>query len=125
MKNLLEDLVEYLPTKVEGRYFYGGKPEAPDNIIYLMEYSGTSGDIYAAMRQVQINVRNKSEAEAHRIAWALYKEFTLIEPIIRLGDDRFMVVKPHQPPFISDRDKNNRVIYTFNTLITTNHDGGI
>jgi hypothetical protein len=102
--------------------FEDGFPE-DNNVVALFEYSGLPFlDLESSRRSIQINVRNKSYTTAYALSWALYKSLMTEGGIVSLNNNLVGVVYLKQPPFKSDRDDKNRVIFTFNCLWTIKND---
>lgn len=130
MNSLLLDIVEYFTslglTEGDGvDCFRDFSPEAPDNIVYLIEYNGGEVPYYednAAHRSVQVNVRN-ADADAARIkSLELFKALKSDTKYVQFTETRWGQVTLRQTPFKVKQDENKRTIYAFNMGITTTID---
>ena len=128
---LLEDICQYLVDNslATGHgidVFTDFQPEDPDNIICLQEYRGDPVSPYTDVvhRSVQVSVRNKSAAEAKRIANSLCSSFRLSDEVQRIDftATRWGQVHIRQTPYKIKQDDRDRTIYGFNIGITTNTD---
>lgn len=121
---LLNELVDLLEAAVPGEYMVDGCIDEPDDLIYLLEYSGGASDNFSAFRNVQINVRSRSNLTAKRTSWGLYNALreSLSEGSAMLPSGRYLLISFKQTPFLSSRDNTNRTIYTFNINVCSQHD---
>lgn len=128
---LLEDIVTYLTNKglVAGDgidTFRDFKPESPDNIVSLHEYSGDPLSPYTivAHRSVQILVRNKSAAEAKKLCERIFSTLRQYDGAQRIDftPTRWGQVHLRQSPYKISQDDRDRTHYGFNLGITTNTD---
>lgn len=125
---LLEDMVQYFTSLglIQGDgidAFRDFKPETPDNIISLHEYSGDEVSPYTDVvhRSVQVVVRNKSAVAAHELAIKLYKALLPTDDTMRVDftPNRWGQVHIRQAPYKFSQDESDRVHYGFNLGITT------
>ena len=99
LNTLLSSLVTYFQTVVDTAYFEDGAPNSPDTCVYLVEYSGGSGDDFSSNRKVQINVRGLTNSDAKQTAWALYKSLNHGDgdSILEILGGRFLICSRLQP----------------------------
>lgn len=130
MSDLLLDLTEYLTT--EGLAQGDGidvwrdhRPEQPDFVIVLHEYSGGTVPLFEDMsqRSVQVSVRDKSAAVAKAKAWEIFKALlgsNLDESLLVNG--RSCMLHFRQTPFKMFVDESKRVVWSFNLGVSTGLD---
>ena len=96
-------------------------PEKPDNVVALIEYTGSPKVFYeeATNRSVQVSVRDKDADVARRKALEIFKLFQSENSIVVFTPDRWGQVHLRQTPFKSGMDLSDRVTYAFNMGITT------
>lgn len=127
--SLLLDIVlflkqEALVTDDGVDVFRDFRPESPDSLVVLQEYSGDPASMYdpRVHRSVQISTRAKDADEARRKALSIFKAFQdkrMDDGRVDLTPARWGQVYLRQPPFMLKRDENNRTIYAFNIGVTT------
>jgi hypothetical protein len=128
MADLLNDIAEFIisnnyATAIGSDIYLDYRPDGPDNIIVVNEYIGTPIEYTeAAIRRLQIQVRNKNSNDARLLINNLYRMFN--ENIIyeNLPNNRYGIVSPTSTPTILTTDEENRTIYYFNLSITTKID---
>lgn len=124
---LLEAISAYLIQEdiaAEDNIFRDFTPEAPDHVVMLKEYTG-SPDVQheeAVHRSVQFSVRDVSPIVAKSKATLIYKRLKTANRIVHFTDEWWGQVFLRQPPFKIKVDANERVLYGFNTGITTRID---
>ena len=96
-------------------------PEKPDNVVALVEYTGSPKVFYeeAINRSVQVSVRDTDADAARRKALEIFKLFQSENSIVVFTPDRWGQVYLRQAPFKSGMDSSDRVTYAFNMGITT------
>jgi hypothetical protein len=97
------------------------RPEDPDDVVVLHEYPGSPATPYDSIvhRSVQVAVRGIDADLVRAKALRIFELLTAENRIIEFTPDRWGQVYLRQPPFKMDTDARNRVIYAFNTGITT------
>jgi hypothetical protein len=130
MADFLTDLAELLifngfGTKVGKDVFLDYRPEKPDSLIALVEYSGSGQmNIDAVNRDVQVLVRDKVFEDCKSRCWQIYNllndpedEGEMFTP-----SGRFLLVTPLQTPYRLNIDGENRGVYAFNVGFVTTRD---
>ena len=126
--DLLIAMVTYLSNLglVEGDgvdTFRDFKPEAPDNIVSLHEYSGDPISPYtdSVHRSIQVVVRNKSATAAKALALRLFDAFRKYDGAQRIDftTECWGQVHIRQFPYKIMQDDKDRTHYGFNLGITT------
>ncbi len=129
MADLLLDVINYL--KLAGLVSGDGidcfrdfSPPAPDSAVILNEYGGNPSEASeAAVRSVQVVVRDVNAATAKSKSWQLFGALDRPEDrIIQLTAQRWCIILARQTPFKIGTDENSRVLWGFNLAMTTTRD---
>lgn len=124
--NLLVDIQSYLISKgiIQGDgidCFRDVLPEAPDNIVALLEYEGVTE--FVANRSVQVLVRHTDYELGRQKCLEI---FHLVEnpysPITEITPQRWAILKARQPAFKLKTDNQNRTVWAFNLSAVTYND---
>ena len=124
---VLDEIGGYLQTNQVGKLgetiFLGILPDAPDDVIAIYEYGGEQpyyvhdkvGISYDTPR-VQFVVRSSSYSTARQTADTLYKLMgRCVNKVV--GGTYYVAIQPLQPPFLLNRDANQRVLIAFNAQV--------
>jgi hypothetical protein len=128
MADLLEDLAQFLIASgiaLDNEIFTDARPDEPDNVVCLFEYSGppTTTGVEALDRRVQVFVRNKSYTMAREKAWAIFNLLDQPENReIHVTTERWMICKALQTPFKLETDSLGRSVFVFNLAVVTYRD---
>lgn len=124
MADLLDDIRGYIINSslvTDSVVFLDAIPDSPDMAIAIYDYGGSSPlpQIASVQRNIQFVVRAKSNELAKKTIHELYKLFDTEDGILNLNADRWTMTRLLQPPFKFKVDTKNRVLYCFNTSITS------
>lgn len=128
--DLLLELVAYLKTNNlctnDGTdIFRDFKPDSPDNIIVLSEYTGSPSikGLECSTRSVQVLVRNTNPDTAKSKAWAIHKLFNNTgESGVKLNTTRWAIFNLRGTPARLTVDLQQRHEWIFNVGIVTFYD---
>jgi len=127
---LIRDIANYLinnslATSIGTDVFLDNKPDQPDNLISIFEYSGSTTNVSILDRRIQILVRNKSYSIARSKAWAIFNLLDKSEEKgegIQLTQTRVSIINGLQQPFKLETDANERSVFICNYAVATTRD---
>ena len=129
MANLLLDIVTYL--KAQGKVTNDGvdayrdfMPEEPSSVVCVYEYNGSPPPLFETIstRSVQVVARDVSATAARNKALDLYSTLRSLDTYKELTATRWCLIHPMNTPIKIKVDKQGRVSYGFNLMVTTQHD---
>lgn len=126
---LIRDIAEYLQANGVGsigtNIFLGTRPDSPDNVVCLFPTGGFAQNLALddVRMTVQVLVRDKSYPTCYNRIWQVFNLLDKTQNrLITAPSGRKMVVRAMQPPFLLERDANNRVVFVFNAAVWTRRD---
>ncbi len=103
--------------------YYGRLPDSPATACAVLPYSGRQGDYVMEQTHVaieyprlQILSRAATFDEAEVIAAKAYRALDGVVNLL-LGGLRYLKIMPLQPPFVLERDANDKVVLAFNVEV--------
>lgn len=130
MADFLTDLASYLIENGIGSgigedIFLDYRPEKPDRVIVLTEYSGfrPQRKVDVVNRRVQILVRDKNYEYSKSLIWKIFNLLNDPEKDeIFTPSGRWMITSPLQTPSRLNIDDKNRSVYVYNLGVVTTKD---
>lgn len=134
MAELTNDIATYLigrsiagVTAIGTNVFLDFMPDAPDNILGLIEYAGVPPDIPIDLldRRVQIMARSDVYATARTMAYAVFNALDKGSGRgagVALTLTRKAVINAIQSPFYLGPDERGRHQFVFNVAVATTRD---
>ncbi len=125
---LLDDFKTYIiNNNLQGSFetWIDTRPDQPDSVICLFEYSGdsTQTGVEALSRNIQLLVRAFDYDECRNKINQLFNEFDQpVDRAISLTTSRWTLIAAKQPPFKMEVDALNRQVMVFNMIVVTHRD---
>jgi hypothetical protein len=124
--SVLADLGAYLTQQGVGTpgvdLFLGTRPDMPDDVTTLYEYSGAVPEYTQAQAspsyvhpQVQVVARAHAYPDAEMMAWNAWNKLSFAG--VTINGNLYVSVKPEGTPGLIGRDQNDRVLIAFNVAV--------
>jgi hypothetical protein len=96
-------------------------PDSPDAVFVVYQYGGDAsnrgmGADAGALEnyRLQVDVRNLNAQTAETDCYAIYRAFEMLPGNVTINSVMYTWLHPLQPPFLLERDSQQRVTFIFN-----------
>lgn len=123
-EDLANLIAQKIPTlgQIDKDIFYDYMPQDGTDVVVFTEYQGSAVayNTFTSVRSVQCCVRNKSNTQAMKNAWAIFDALEPDNPFLELGNVK-AILNMRDTPFSIGIDDLGRSRWVFNMGITYNY----